>query len=159
MSEESSEKQPNTLFGVKGWLLFLCIALTVLSPMRMFFDLNNMLRETIPYFSMAPGLLVIVVLITVLTLALAGFSIYSGIALWKLKPRAVLITKRYLLIFLAYSFLSLLIIVFSIPPEVTIGAMFHEALKSLYQPLIFFGVWYSYLLKSERVKATYANIE
>jgi len=90
-----------------------------------------------------------------LNLVLMGLSIRAGIALWTVKPGAVKTAKNYLLIFLAYTGISVLLpFMAGLPTEVN-DAMAPAIIESVFHALIFFGVWYSYLNKSKRVKATY----
>ena len=82
-------------------------------------------------------------------------SIRAGIALWTIKQKAVKIAKNYFWIFLAYSVVAIFLpFTAGLPSEANV-AMVPEIIKGFLQSLIFFGVWYSYLKVSKRVKATY----
>jgi hypothetical protein len=143
--------------GVGGWLLVLCVILTIISPLTSLFALGTGFAETAPAFAMFPGLRIIMVIDLVLSLGVVAFSIYAGIGLWTIRPGAVRTAKAYLITFLLYhGIASVLPFLAGLPPEAN-EAMMKEVFKSVFRALIFFGVWFSYLNVSKRVKATYEN--
>ena len=180
---ESSNTSIETKYkGVGGWLLLFCIGLTILTPLRTAFNLTSGYKQASPYFEMFPGLLIITIIDSVLSIALIGFSIYAGIALWKIRPNAVKIAKKYLLTLLGYSILAAFLpFMVSLPSEANqamIGVpldeheqiyqditsyfagqyvmeLREEIAKGIFRSIIYVAVWYSYLNKSQRVKATY----
>lgn len=158
---ESSSDQPltspagaavpaeNKYKGVRGWLLFFCITLTILTPIGAFHangDTSDSLR---PYFSRVPNLREMVTTLDVLNLGVALYAVFVGIMLWRVRPGAVKAAKTYLWCLLAFS----------------IGVMFLPALFGLPVGTVFvkpggigyFFVWFFYLKKSKRVKATYSD--
>ena len=143
--------------GVGGWLLFLCISLTILSPLFTLINLIIGYKEFNNSFESFPGLLTIIIFDTIISICLMIFSIYAGIALWTIKPKAVKIAKIYLLFFLGYTIIFiffLFIINFSsISSENILG----ENLKNEFRSLAYLIIWYTYLNKSKRVKATYTE--
>ncbi len=141
--------------GVKGWLLLLCLNLAVFTPLATLYNLITSYGETSEYFIMFPGLKRLFYVDGLLSFIITALSIRAGIVLWNIKPDAVKIAKNYLLIFLAYNALAVFLPFTSgLPAEVN-EAMIPEIAKGIIQALIFFGVWYLYLNKSKRVKATY----
>jgi len=85
-----------------GWLLLLCVGLTILGPLYAVASLTGSFRELTPLFDQFPGLMVLLVVDTTFTVGLMTFSIYAGVALWQIRPGAVSTAKRYLLWSLAY---------------------------------------------------------
>lgn len=143
--------------GVRGWLLLLCLVLTLGTPIGTFYNLFSSYRESVEYFYLFPGLERLFYIDGLLSLALIILSIRAGIALWTLKPGAVKTAKNYLLIFLIYTVIAILLpFTAGLPAEVN-EIMIPEVIVSTLQSVIFFGVWYSYLKVSKRVKATYLS--
>jgi hypothetical protein len=150
-----NNEQLDELRGVKGWLLLLCFALTIGSPLRTLYNLVTSYNETSPFYDQFPGLKKLLYIDGTLSTLLMVLSVRAGIALWNIKPEAVQITKKYLVTFLGYSAIAAVLpFTIGMPPEVN-EAMIPEVVKAVIQSLFFFGIWYSYLNVSKRVKATY----
>ena len=148
--KEQSEK-----YGVRGWLLLLCFALTIGSPLRTLYNFITSYNETVALFDLFPGLKNLFYIDGCLSAVLMILSIRAGIALWTIKEGAVKTAKNYLLIFLGYSVIAIFLpFVAGLPSEAN-DVMIPEVIKSTVQSLVFFGIWYSYLNTSKRVKATY----
>jgi hypothetical protein len=141
--------------GVGGWLLLFCLALTVLSPLVTLVSLVGGYSESSKYFNQFPGLLRINVIDAILSVSLMAFSIYAGIGLWTLRPGAVQMAKRYLWFFLGYHAIAAFLPFLAGLPSAANDAMLAEVAKDTFRGVIYFAVWYSYLNKSERVRATY----
>ncbi len=88
--------------GVKGWLFLFCFSLAVLGPLLTIALLITGFGMSLKYFTEYPGLLVMMIIDTVLSLGIAGFGLYAGIKLWRIRPGAVLAAKQYLYCTLAY---------------------------------------------------------
>ena len=99
--------QQSDLKGVKGWLLLLCINLSILDPFANLLNLAIGTHLGRPYFDQNPALQKLMVINGVCSIALAVYSIYAGISLWKVLPNAVTTAKKYLGAAFAYSILSL----------------------------------------------------
>ena len=148
--EEQSGKS-----GVGGWLLLLCFALTIGSPLRSLYNFIVGYNETAALFDLFPGIRNIFYIDGFLSAILMILSIRAGIALWTIKPGAVNIAKTYLWIFLGYSVIAIFLpFVAGLPSEAN-SVMISEVIKATLQSLAFFGIWYSYLNTSKRVKTTY----
>ena len=141
--------------GVGGWLLLFCLGLTVFSPLITLGSLVFAFGESSQYFAQFPGLLVITVVDTLLSVSLMAFSIYAGVRLWGIRPGAVRMAKIYLLCFLAYLAVSAVLPFMAGLPSVANAVMIGEVAKSTFRGAIYFAIWYSYLNKSQRVRATY----
>lgn len=153
--------QKNRNFGkyqsVGGWLYLLCFSLIIGGPLRTLNNLLTSFNEVSPLFEQFPGLEILVYVDSFLSVTLMIFSVRAGNALWNVKPNAVKTAKKYFLLFLAYSaFSSILPFIVGLPSEF-MDAMIPEVMKGLVQALIFFGIWYSYLVVSKRVKGTYVE--
>jgi Protein of unknown function (DUF2569) len=141
---------------VGGWLLLFCLTLTVFSPLITLSSLAAGYGQVSKYFDEFPGLRVITVIDTLLSLGLMAFSIYAGTRLWSIRPRAVQIAKRYLLCLLGYYAVGTTLPFLSGLPSAANWAMMAALVKDTLRGVFYLAVWYSYLHMSERVKATYA---
>ena len=142
---------------VGGWLLLLCFALAIGSPLRTLYNLITSYNATVTLFDQFPGLRSLLYIDGTLSIVLMALSIRAGIALWTIKQGAVNIAKNYLLIFLGYSVIAMFLPFIAGLPSEANDAMIPEVIKSILQSLVFFGIWYSYLNVSKRVKSTYSS--
>lgn len=80
--------QPQELSGVGGWLLFLCVSLTIINPLGIFAATADLLRvwPMVPY----PGRMALTIL---LMTALGIWSLIAGIQLWTGNPAGVRMTR------------------------------------------------------------------
>ena len=141
--------------GVAGWLLFFCISLTVIGPLITLGSLVGAYSDSSKYFNQFPGLLAITVIDTILSLGVMGLSIYAGIGLWRIRPGAVQMAKRYLLCFLGYHAVTAFLPFMAGLPSAANEAMIAQVAKDTFRGIIYVAIWYSYLNKSLRVRATY----
>lgn len=154
---EYDNEQLRKYKDVGGWLLLLCFALTIGSPLRTFYDLMTSYNETSQFFHQFPGLQNLLYIDGFLRVFLMVLSIRAGISLWSVKPGAVKIAKNYFLIFLGFSVIAAFLpFIVGLPSEFN-DAMVPEVVKGTIQYLFFFGIWYWYLNVSKRVKATYIS--
>jgi len=89
--------------GVKGWLLLLCLNFTILDPLAMLLSLFSVANASRPLFDTYPGLLTLIAVSGVCRLAVAVFSVYAGLALWRVAPGAVSIARKYLMAVVLYT--------------------------------------------------------
>jgi len=117
--------------GVGGWLGWFCIIATVISPLVI---LAGIASQPSVY--------------SVFDVALGAFSVYTGVCLWKVLPRALRMTK------------ILLIVQFCIGALLLLGQIVDSSAKSdpaVMRMLVGAIVWFSYFKKSKRVKATFGR--
>jgi uncharacterized protein DUF2569 len=136
-------------------LLFFCLGLTVITPVLTIGYLAVSLRDSSEYFDEFPGLLLITVIDTILSVGLVAFSIYTGIGLWRIRPGAVQLAKRYLLTFLLYHVVAAILPFMAGLPSESYEAMIGPIAKDMFRAVVYVAIWYSYLNKSKRVSATY----
>ena len=137
--------------------MLFCLGLTVLGPLFTLYSLATGYSQSSPYFDQFPGLRVMTVIDTLLSVGLMAFSIYAGVGLWSIRPGAVQLAKRYLLCLLAYVAVSAILPFTAGLPSQSNDAMIEEVVKNTVRSVVYFAVWYSYLNKSKRVRATYAS--
>jgi hypothetical protein len=88
---------------------------------------------------------------------LAVFSFYAGLRLWQVNPKAVKITKAFLI-----TQLSLIVLITITRPLADFplgghGLIFGDLLKRLLPALFNFGLWYLYLSTSKRIHNTFSE--
>jgi hypothetical protein len=141
--------------GVKGWLLLLCLNLTILDPLAMLLSLFSVANASRPLFDKYPGLLTLIAVSGVCRLAVAVFSVYAGLALWRVVPGAVDIARKYLMAVVLYTvFAFFLPVLIGLPQDLAqeiAGSSFIAGLLTISYAVI----WYAYLVHSKRVRATY----
>ncbi|MFZ2642508.1 MAG: DUF2569 family protein [Verrucomicrobiia bacterium] len=140
---------------VGGWLLLFCLGLTVFGPLITLSSLVASFTEAAKYFDRFPGLLVITIIDSLLSLGLMTFGIFTGVVLWRVRPGALGIAKGYLLCFFIYIVIAAVLPFLSGLPSQANAAMISTGVGNLGRGVICFTIWYWYLEKSKRVKATY----
>ncbi len=143
--------------GVGGWLLLLCLGLTIFRPLFTLGSIVVTYGESAQYFGKYPGLMIVTFIDTVLSIGLMAFSICAGIGLWRVQSNAVQVTKVFLLCLLGYAVVSsVLPFLAGLPSEANVD-MIAPVATSAFKVVIYVAIWYSYLNKSERVRATYGQ--
>jgi hypothetical protein len=141
--------------GVGGWLLFFCLSLTVFSPLITIVAIIASYSEASQLLDLFPGVMVITVIDTFLSLGVMAFSVYAGVGLWRVKPGAAQTAKRYLLCLLAYAAVeTILPFMAGLPTDVD-GTLTAEVIKDASRKVFYVAIWYAYLNKSKRVMATF----
>lgn len=139
--------------GVRGWLLALCLMLTVVGPaiavwlmVIEYTDAEPLFRESMSMQAAALG-----------TLLLSGCSVvfgaYAGLRLWLVLPNAVRTAKYALLFGLAVDIVTTALE--AAAAQVPSDRLLFQVEIGLVPTLIFFTVCYTYLNQSKRVYATY----
>ncbi len=131
---------PETLNGVRGWLLLLCINLTLLSPLFLLVQAFAMTKQ-----AEDPTVVTVTVILAVL---LAVYSAVIGIRLWLVKARAVRHTRVFLIVTLGWNLLDSIL-------AIVTHAEYTGAIQ-LATSILSFMIWWSYLKNSVRVQNTYA---
>ncbi|MFH1367898.1 MAG: DUF2569 family protein [Elusimicrobiota bacterium] len=146
---EQNEMQPNEKYkGVKGWLLLFCIILTVINPALTVFV----------YFADFPGFNALTffgIVDTFWMVLVTLFGMYAGISLWTVRPNAVKTAKIYLLAIAGYAVFIVGYSFFILMPEKPTAYRIGTAVGALLRLMLYAAIWYSYLDRSKRVKATY----
>ena len=125
------------LVGVRGWLAWFCIVAAIVSPVIV---LVSTLAEPSPY--------------SLFDLALTVYSVLTGVAIWKLWPRALKLTKVLLIIQFA---IGVILVAGQILDSSTANSSSATPDVSGARVLVFSIVWFSYFKKSRRVRATFGR--
>ncbi len=135
-----------------GWLLLFCINLTLIGPV-------NFVRTAMRWHDAAARVsthmhVLVVNTIALHYLGLAILCFVTGLWLWTLGSGALTLARCFLI---CYSALSLLILV----AHLFFGFVIRDwtVFDLGVRPLVFSGIWFSYLVVSKRVKATYCCTE
>jgi hypothetical protein len=145
--------------GVGGWLYLLCITLMIFTPLGTIISFINLSRDYSRHFeSTMPEIALFIIgldmIYTFLVLCLAPFSVRAGIALWRQKDGAVRSAKHYLIMYSVYIIFAAALPFFGFSSSQLDAILAHFALK-WFAGALFVLVWYSYLVFSKRVRATY----
>jgi hypothetical protein len=143
--------------GVRGWLLILCLNVAIFDPLTMLLTIFLVTSATKPYFGEHPELLRLCLASGICRLALAVFSVYAGMALWKVVPGAVSIAKKYLMAVVLYSVVASLLPVIAGVPQESYQEFAGQTLFNSLLTMSYAIAWYLYLQRSKRVKATYVS--
>ena len=141
--------------GVHGWLLVLCLMLTVIGPLISAWLVAFKYMQFAPYFASSRGLQVAILFTSAIIACSVVFGIYAGIRLWSIRPGAVDTAKNALLFGLAADILATAIQIGVGPESSADGRWFNEVTISVIPCLVFFTLCLGYLNKSTRVEATY----
>jgi hypothetical protein len=158
--------------GVGGSLLFLCLSFTVFNPLLRLVFLALEINEAQVQVTQLGGVSKAAYLMAffaaeLIPTVLIAFSIYAGVALWKVKHGAVQVAKTFLWTHLAFAILlgALSILGGLLPgngkqtPVSTATGMDPVSLGvlTIVHNVGYFTIWYYYLTHSNRVIATYQS--
>jgi Protein of unknown function (DUF2569) len=141
--------------GVGGWLLLLCLGLTVFGPVLVVIGIVRGFLADSPYFDTFPRLRAVFFIDAALRAALTAFGIYAGVRLGTVRRGAVRITKTYFMCAVGYLIVGALLPFTAGLPSAAYPALAQTAAQQTIPALISVGIWYAYLCRSKRVKATY----
>lgn len=157
MSLNTAETKPTSIEptippAVTGWLLFLCVVLTLLYPA---INLHH-LTYTVPLIIRYPGFPIFLLSNCVVFTALAVFSFLAGLKLWLVRPGAVRFARRWLWSYLIAHIADFVLFIVVAKPRQFVSVVgtgwFHVVV-----PIASFAFWYLYLEHSKRVRATYPH--
>src|SRR4029453_17141872 len=136
---------------VGGWLLLLCVGLTVLSPILVTIGIVRAYQVDSPYFDRFPRLRVVLLVDTALRIALTACGVWVGLRLWNARPRAVQTATRYFRVSLAYLVVAALLpFAADLPPEANPTLAIAVARQTV-PALLGVALWYAYLVRSKGV--------
>lgn len=143
--------------GVRGWLLVLCLVLTVIGPLISAWLMAYQYRMFAPHFATSVALQAATFASLAITAWAIAFGIYAGIRLWLIRPNAVATARYALLLGLGAEIVSAAIELAAGPTSVADEGFVWPLTISLIPSLIFFTLCLGYLNKSRRVYATYRD--
>jgi hypothetical protein len=140
--------------GIAGWLLFLCVSLTIIGPMGGVLGLISNYNVYKPLFKYNT-IYNLYFIDTFISIVLILFAVYTGINLWQQKKEAVKITRLFLLTVLMFIIIEFALFVLILPDKV-VQFVLPELIGQSLARIIAVVIWYLYLIYSKRVKNTYA---
>jgi hypothetical protein len=144
--------------GVGGWLLLFCLGLTIFAPLITLANLASAFNDASKVASRFPGLMTVITIDALMATAIMAFSIYAGVSLWSIRPGAVKTAKTYLVVFFVYTVLEIPLMLMAGLPSEANEQLLKGSAAGLLRAVLYVGVWFSYLTRSRRVKATYFEV-
>src|SRR6266480_2247717 len=95
---DQSVKPPNRLYGVGGWLIVLCLSLTIIAPIFQLKVAATALQNLLSPKHLSQSTLLRLDAVVVIYAGMAVFSCICGYRLWTEDPGAPALTKAYLVI-------------------------------------------------------------
>lgn len=154
-TQPSSPLGTGACTSVHGWLLVLCLTLTVIGPLISAWLMANEYAVFAPYFASSTGLQAAILVSLAITASSVAFGICAGLRLWLIRPNAVTTAKYALLAGLAADIVTTMIGLVAGPTLDGDDRLLRQLTTNLIPSLIFFTVCFAYLNKSSRVSATY----
>ena len=161
MSTQATSRQDEhrtALYGVRGWLLLLCIYLVIVMPLIAILGAIGALQRA----ASAPALRGALLTEIVLEIGLAGLAAYAGWALYQMRRNAVKIAKAYFIIMLVLAIFGFGVLLATAPAlsQAQDNAALFNTLRApatvaILRQAILSVVWLVYLLRSKRVRATF----
>jgi len=133
--QSSDHTESNQLIGVRGWLLFLCLVLTIFFPVGVLLELFAVWRR-----AQFP-LQVLILVVTAIDIAMLALAVTAGLFLYRLRPFGVRLAQLFFV-------LRLVIAVVALVENRTVESGLAIAVSA---------AWLIYLVTSERVRRTYPS--
>ena len=130
--------QTPKFYGVRGWLLFLCIVLMVFVPIGVLIELWSVWQRP----SLTTAAQSASMLTTVVDLAVAGLAIGAGSSLYRMRPIGVRLAQIFFIVRLI----------------VAIAAAVENQTVESALAIVVSTAWLIYLFRSERVRLTYSPV-
>ncbi len=149
--------------NISGWLLLICLSITILCPLTIINSLIVLWGYDFFYLRLDKSLLFtcIYLIYSLLSVLISIYSIYAGSMLWRLRPLAKIIVRKYLVWFLVYHvFVTILPYVGwvqlmpGLPCNLNIRLII-DGVQDLIIGSIYFIICYCYITRSERLKSIY----
>ncbi len=157
-SWDAEMKPPPSLFslapakppcGVVGWLLFLCLSLTLLVPVVQGRIAWTALRNLATTSLTTHGTMLRLASVGAIYAGLTIFSFCAGLLLWLEEPRGVSVAKAYLWVSPT--------LVIPLPIILALAGVRVDLARVVVWRLTYSVVWYAYLSTSKRVRETYCQ--
>jgi hypothetical protein len=143
--------------GVGGWLLLLCVGLTIIGPLMRLSGIGSTLKALPRISAVMPSLVTLIYVENIFSLIITAFSVYAGYSLWAVKPNAVYKAKAFLVALVIFAVFDLFLIYMTEIPATVTNEVITQGIFGLVQSVIYAGIWSAYLSQSKRVQATYGQ--
>lgn len=142
--------------SVGGWLLFLCVSLTILTPLLNFSTIMTELKDANAVSAYYPDIYQAVMVEVVFTLIMIAASVYVGASLWSIRPQAVFKAKLFLGVLPFFTLLGIFL-TYLLLPAVGQSVFAKQSIFTVVRAFIYSGIWFFYLSNSQRVAETYPD--
>jgi hypothetical protein len=149
INSERVQDGPDRLKGVGGWLMLLILGLTFVAPLWQARIAVHSFETLLSSKPLSQGGILRLSLMVAVYAGLALFSCISGIMLWSSNHRAPEVTKTYLIV----SLLAVAVLYSSY----TLVGLHLDVPRVLFNRGLYTCFWYAYLVRSRRVRLTYAT--
>lgn len=156
-SSAAESHETESLRGVQGWLLLLCIYLVAVFPLAAAIRIPDYIDVWHMVYPGRPEWVPTVLIVGLIDLLLTTGAVVVGIGLWKGHRGAVKRSRIFLLVFLGSRLLFYATILANAQPQATDtarGSIWPYVLRSVGGPVC----WYLYLSRSRRVEATFGTL-
>jgi len=154
----ASEASEAALHGVRGWLLLLAVLLTIVGPILTLIGVASDMGTAERLGGQFPGLETALEINAFVALLFAIYSAYAGWGLWTKRPRAVSTAKEFLIaVLVANILMPILVLMVADLPDREFFAVSFDGIARAIGIAVWVAIWYSYLRRSKRVRATYAS--
>jgi hypothetical protein len=148
--------------GIGGWLLFFILTLVIFGPVAGIVQIKSGYHHNMELFSRSvhPYLLYgFYGVEQLLGFTIRGYGIFAGIQLWRRNPAGIENAKRFMIAFLIFSVADLAMGMNWVVLMGHKGSLSRfiswQTVKPLLNAIGYALIWYSYLVKSNRVLMTY----
>jgi hypothetical protein len=146
--------------GVGGWLLFFCVALTILAPIAEIFSMFLGWAWAESSFHQYPMLRIGLIWESLCGTAFVIYGFVVGCKVWSGDPDGRRIAKRFLRLRLfggiGYELFAVFVLMGGLPKAMIAGGI-TGAVQFMTRELIFFLIWFNYFKFSNRVRNTYGD--
>jgi hypothetical protein len=143
--------------GVGGWLLLLCVGLTIIGPLVRLSGIGSSMTALPRISALFPLMVTLIYAENICSLIIGAFSVYAGYSLWAVKSNAVYKAKAFLVALVIFAVFDLFLIYMTELPAGIVKEVSAQGIFGLAQSVIYAGVWFAYLSQSKRVRATYGE--
>ncbi len=143
---------------MRGWLLLLVILLTFVASLFTLVGIASDMGTAKRLGGQFEGLETALEINAFIAFLFAIYSVYAGWALWTLKIDAVSTAKQYLIAVLVASIAMPIVVLMIVDlPDREFFAVAFDGFGRAVGTAFWVPIWYLYLQRSKRVRATYAQ--
>lgn len=139
--------------GVRGWLLVLCLMLTVIGPALSVWLMAQAYGHAAPLAAQSLAVQLSVLASLLLQACAVAFGMVAGLRLWRVRPGAVGMAKHALLFGLAVDVITTALE--AVAATVPVDRLLFHVEVGVVPGVLFFTLCLAYLNRSRRVAATY----
>jgi hypothetical protein len=141
-------------FKVQGVALIAVFMFIIFMPLRYVYNVYEYSAYTAMFGEVyMPGWQIVFPFILIIKLLIMLYGVFAGYSLLKLNQKAIIHTKRYLLIKFTFSLIEVLVLI--APKEQYASQIFHSTRLSLIPSFVYFLFFWFYFTKSNYVRSVF----